>query len=511
MADIKDTPPLFDTNETKSDDLEDDDDDVFASAIQDQSQLEDSSPYNGISTLQTELPKLTLRDALEENSFSSVSSPPPGPLSPPLGPMSSDIGDLHDVPINDNMDTLSTNVIKSQSFEEVPSDSTDVFLKITVTSPQKIGDGMGAYMAYKVETRTNMPIFRKRNFSVTRRFSDFLGLHDKLTDKYLRNGRIIPPAPEKSVIGTTKIKMSGDKNQEQNSSSTEFIERRRAALERYVNRTAAHPVLSVDPDFREFLEADMELPKATNTSALSGAGVMRLFNKVGETVNKITYKMDESDTWFEEKTSQIESLDTQLRALHSAVDTLTNQRRELANCTGATARAVAVLGHGEPGASLGRALAQLAETLEKVEVIRRAQSNSDLYQFGEMLRDYVALMGAIKDVFHERVKVFQNWQHAQMMLNKKREQKARLEQSGRTDKTSQAATEVVEWEAKVERSQEEFDNISKMIKKEVERFELVRVEDFKKQLIEYLEAMLQHQNQLIKYWESFLPEARAVA
>ena len=68
----------------------------------------------------------------------------------------------------------------------------------------------------------------------------------------------------------------------------------------------------------------------------------------------------------------------------------------MATCTGATARSIAVLGHGEPGASLGRALAQLAETLEKVEVIRRAQSNSDLYQFGEMLRDYVALIGAIK-------------------------------------------------------------------------------------------------------------------
>lgn len=42
-------------------------------------------------------------------------------------------------------------------------------------------------------------------------------------------------------------------------------------------------------------QTDMELPKATNTSALSGKGVMRLFNKVGETVNKITYKMDETD------------------------------------------------------------------------------------------------------------------------------------------------------------------------------------------------------------------------
>lgn len=44
-----------------------------------------------------------------------------------------------------------------------------------------------------------------------------------------------------------------------------------------------------------FIYVDMELPKATSTSALSGAGVMRLFNKVGETMNKITYKMDETD------------------------------------------------------------------------------------------------------------------------------------------------------------------------------------------------------------------------
>lgn len=48
--------------------------------------------------------------------------------------------------------------------------------------------------------------------------------------------------------------MSGDKNQETNSSSTEFIERRRSALERYLNRTAAHPMLGVDPDFIAFLK-----------------------------------------------------------------------------------------------------------------------------------------------------------------------------------------------------------------------------------------------------------------
>lgn len=76
----------------------------------------------------------------------------------------------------------------------------------------------------------------------------------------------------------------------------EWLENRRAALERFLCRTAKHPVLCIDPDFINFLQSDEELPKAVNTAALSGAGVMRLFNRVGETVNKITYKMDENDS-----------------------------------------------------------------------------------------------------------------------------------------------------------------------------------------------------------------------
>lgn len=42
--------------------------------------------------------------------------------------------------------------------------------------------------------------------------------------------------------------------QAEQSGSTEFVEKRRASLERYLRRTAAHPILKVDPDFRDFLE-----------------------------------------------------------------------------------------------------------------------------------------------------------------------------------------------------------------------------------------------------------------
>lgn len=84
---------------------------------------------------------------------------------------------------------------------QVEAESGDHFIEVSITDHQKVGDGMGAYVLYKVSTRTNMPLFKKRELAVMRRFSDFLGLHDKLTEKYLKSGRIIPPAPEKSVIG----------------------------------------------------------------------------------------------------------------------------------------------------------------------------------------------------------------------------------------------------------------------------------------------------------------------
>ena len=43
--------------------------------------------------------------------------------------------------------------------------------------------------------------FHRNEMAVYRRFSDFLGLHEKLVEKHQHMGRIVPPAPEKSVVG----------------------------------------------------------------------------------------------------------------------------------------------------------------------------------------------------------------------------------------------------------------------------------------------------------------------
>ena len=97
-----------------------------------------------------------------------------------------------------------TNTYSSSCDEDYGNDeAADTFIEVTISDPQKVGDGMSSYMAYKVMTRTNLRCFRRGSFTVVRRYSDFLGLHEKLVARYQSKGRIIPPAPEKNIIGET--------------------------------------------------------------------------------------------------------------------------------------------------------------------------------------------------------------------------------------------------------------------------------------------------------------------
>ncbi|XP_068178045.1 sorting nexin-1-like [Antennarius striatus] len=387
--------------------------------------------------------------------------------------------------------------------EEEAGDSFD--LDVAVTNPEKVGDGMNAYVAYKVSTRTSLLMFRSRVFSVRRRYSDFLGLFEKLSVKQSLQGCIVPPPPEKSVVGMTKVKVGMD-----DPSSVEFVERRRAALERYLQRVVSHPSLIQDPDVREFLERE-DLPRAVSTQTLSGAGFLKMINKASDAVNKMTIKMNESDTWFEDKFQEVESEEQQLRRLHALVDTLVNHRKELCGNTAVFAKSMAMLGNSEDNTALSRALSQLAEVEDKMEQLHQEQAASDFFIFEELLADYIRLLGAVRGCFDQRMRAWQRWQEAQSTLQKKREAEAKLLWANKPEKLQQAKEDISEWEARVTQYERDFDRVGMTVRKEVLRFEKEKAKDFKSQIVKYLEAMLQSQQRLIKFWEAFLPEAKAIA
>uniref|UniRef100_A0A671UAD5 Sorting nexin-2 n=1 Tax=Sparus aurata TaxID=8175 RepID=A0A671UAD5_SPAAU len=372
--------------------------------------------------------------------------------------------------------------------EDEAKDSFDV--DVAVTNPEKVGDGMNAYVAYKVSTRTSLPMFRSKAFTARRRYSDFLGLYEKLSVKQSLLGCIIPPPPEKSVVGMTKVKVGMD-----DPSSVEFVERRRAALERYLQRIVAHPLLLQDPDVREFLEReDVSILQWTQTTFPPG-------------LPATSKKQD----WFEDKFQEVENEEQQLRKLHAVVDSLVNHRKELCGNTAVFAKSMAMLGNSEDNTALSRALSQLAEVEDKMEQLHQEQAASDFFIFEEMLADYIRLLGAMRGCFDQRMRAWQRWQEAQSTLQKKREAEAKLLWANKPDKLQQAKEDITEWESRVTQYERDFDRIGMTVRKEVLRFEKEKAKDFKSQIIKYLEAMLQSQQRLIKFWEAFLPEAKAIA
>uniref|UniRef100_A0A1A8J4Y9 Sorting nexin-1 n=2 Tax=Nothobranchius kuhntae TaxID=321403 RepID=A0A1A8J4Y9_NOTKU len=390
-----------------------------------------------------------------------------------------------------------------EEVEEEEEDRCDI--SVSVTDPEKIGDGMTAYMAYKVSTETLLPMFRNKTFTVRRRFSDFLGLYEKLSDKHGPSGLIVPPPPEKSILGMTKVKVG-----KEDSSSADFQERRRGALERYLQRVVNHPLLRQDPDVREFLEKD-ELPRAVSTQALSGAGFLKMLNRATDAVSKMTIKMNESDVWFEEKLQEVESADQQFRKLHTMAESLVVHRKELSLNTAGFAKSAAMLGSAEDNTALSRALSQLAEVEDKIEQLHQDQAANDTFSFSELIADYIRLLGAVRGTFDQRMKAWQRWQDAQAMLQKKRETEAKLLWANKPDKLQLAKEEITEWEAKVTQYERDFERVSATVRKEVLRFQKEKTKNFKRQIMVYLESLLQSQQQMIKYWEAFLPEAKAIA
>ncbi|CAA7032332.1 unnamed protein product [Microthlaspi erraticum] len=148
------------------------------------------------------------------------------------------------------------------SLSRSPSSSSSEYFKITVSSPQKEQDtsnsivpGGNTYITYQITTRTNLPDFGPSESSVRRRFRDVVTLADRLAESY--RGFCIPPRPDKSVVESQVMQKQ------------EFVEQRRVALEKYLRRLSAHPVIRNSDELKVFLQVQGKLPLPMTTDVAS--------------------------------------------------------------------------------------------------------------------------------------------------------------------------------------------------------------------------------------------------
>ncbi|XP_046849034.1 sorting nexin-12-like [Xenia sp. Carnegie-2017] len=119
------------------------------------------------------------------------------------------------------------------------------FLEVDVVSPETHGVGKKRYTDYEVRMRSNLPVFKLKNSSVRRRYSDFEWLKSELE----RDSKIVVPAlPGKAL--KRMLPFRGDDGIFED----EFIEERRQGLEAFVNRIAGHPLAQNEKCLHMFLQ-----------------------------------------------------------------------------------------------------------------------------------------------------------------------------------------------------------------------------------------------------------------
>ncbi|CAD6271851.1 unnamed protein product [Miscanthus lutarioriparius] len=132
--------------------------------------------------------------------------------------------------------------------------SSPVFAKITVSDPKKHAEpsgagaagvipGSGSYFSYLITTRLAGGGGEVR---VRRRFRDVVALADRLAAAH--RGLFVPARPDKSVLEGQVIQRH------------DFVSQRCAALQRYLCRLAAHPIVGQSPDLRTFLTEPGAIP-----------------------------------------------------------------------------------------------------------------------------------------------------------------------------------------------------------------------------------------------------------
>ncbi|GMP84323.1 hypothetical protein CsSME_00037892 [Camellia sinensis var. sinensis] len=392
-------------------------------------------------------------------------------------------------------------ITQQRSLSQSPrSPSAQPFLSVSVTDPAKMGNGVQAYISYKVITKTNLSECEGPEKIVIRRYSDFIWLRDHLFEKY--KGIFIPPLPEKSTVEKFRF-------------SAEFIEMRRQALDIFVNRIASHHELQQSEDLRTFLQADeltMERARSQETGIFKKkpADLMQIFKDVQSKVSDVLGKekpVEESNPEYEKLKHYIFELEDHLAEAQKHACRLVKRHRELGQSLSDFGKAVKLLGACE-GNALGKVFSELGAKSEVLSIKLQKEAYHLLMNFEEPLKDYVLAVQSIKATVAERANAFsQQYELAETIKLKEIDlNKFRLT---RSEKLAEAEREYEVMREDSEEATRRFETIVRLMNEEFVCFQEQKTLDMGVAFHEFAKGQARLATGIADAWRSLLPKLEA--
>ncbi|RLN14208.1 hypothetical protein BBJ28_00004769 [Nothophytophthora sp. Chile5] len=437
----------------------------------------------------------------------SAALPPPGPG----GPMTNGNGleDLTpflpaaDVGFQGRYDP-SPSSLESSTASSTRAEA-QAMIQVTVSEPVKQGEGMNAYISYKLSTTTTRPQFSKSSFSVVRRYSDFVWLHAHLSAMY--PGVVVPPLPEKLLVGRF---------------SPEFVESRRRSLQLFLQRCCLHPELQHSEHLTTFLEASEDALQAfRNDPRHAAVGAQRgvLFQWLDDTVSTISSTLiapttnlpkTPADVEVEEMMAYIDGLEPIMMGLHKHAHGLTKRAREIADGLFEFGVSFTLLGKSEENPSLQEGLSHIGRCSDQLSILAAEHAEREALHFEEPIFDYIRLVGAVKAALQKRNDVRCAYGTAVTDLETKEAAVAKLLKHSRggvsEEKLQLAESEVRAAQQHVDDAKLEDDIVTERVLREVERFKREKLADFKLIILDYIQMQIEYSKKVEDEWQQVIPK-----
>ena len=122
----------------------------------------------------------------------------------------------------------------------------------------------------------------------------------------------------------------------------------------------------------------------------------------------------------------------------------------------------------------------------------------DVLTLGITIDEYIRLIGSVKTAFNQRQKSYHSWHAAESEMTKRRHTQEKLLRQGKTqqDRLNQVNADVADAERKVHQAKLLFEDMGKLMRNELQRFEKEKVEDFKSGVETFLESAVEAQKEV---------------
>ncbi|KAL1500085.1 hypothetical protein AB1Y20_012759 [Prymnesium parvum] len=393
-------------------------------------------------------------------------------------------------------------------------------LAVTVSNPSKQGEGMSAYFTYTVTTRTSLPQYQCGQFSVSRRFRDFDWLHTQLANKY--PGAIVPALPEKQDLKNASLKYTGV------GMSAELLEQRRAQLQRFMQRVAAHPLLHSAQDLQTFLEAsDVQLESWKESTKLKAPALLSTVADVKQGAYSSASRLSSyftsdgppssfepvSDVPLMQMANYSSALQTQVQAVHKNSKNYIERHNSLSSSMTSLGLALTQLANceGDASTSLAEGLSQMGVTVDRVASLYNEQAAREKATFDDPLKDYVRLLSACKQAINCRDAALRAYNNARATAAAKKDKLEKLRAAGgKEDKANVVARELSDAEENVRVAKQDYESVAARLDADMVRFQREKLADFKQYIVGFVSLQLEYSQSVQAQWRELLPRLEAI-